>query len=115
MEMTKREFYDAVIAGEMTEAMQEMAKAEIVKMDTANEKRRNTVSKKAEENAPLIAKVVEEVLGEEPVTATDIAGVLEISVQKASYLARAAVADGKAVQVEVKVPKKGKQKGYTLA
>ena len=84
-------------------------------MDAANEKRKEKTSKKAEENQPIIDRIVNEVLTAEPQTATDVAAVLEVSVQKASSLCRAAVAQGKAVQSEIKVPKKGNQKAYALA
>lgn len=113
--MTKREFYVAISAGEMTEELQAMAVAEIEKMDAANEKRKGVQSKKAAENQPIIDRIVAEILTAEPKTATDIAAVLELSVQKTSSLCRTAVAQGKAVQTEVKVPKKGNQKAYSLA
>ena len=113
--MTKREFYVAVSNGEMDEELMNYATAEIEKMDAANEKRKEKTSKKAEENQPLIDRIVNEILTDEPMTATDIAAVIELSVQKTSALCRAAVAQGKAVQSEVKVPKKGNQKAYTLA
>ena len=82
----------------------------IAKMDAQNAARREKVSKKALENAPLVAKVVE-MLGTEPLTATDIAAALEVSPQKASALARIAVAQGAAASLDVKGPK-GKCKGY---
>ena len=113
--MTKREFYVAVSNGEMDEELMNYATAEIEKMDAANEKRKEKTSKKAEENQPLIDRIVNEILTTEPKTATDIAAVIELSVQKTSALCRAAVAQGKAVQSEVKVPKKGNQKAYALA
>ena len=113
--MTKREFYVAISNGEMNDEMMAMAAAEIEKMDAANEKRKAQVSKKAEENQPLIDRIVNEILTADPMTATDIAAVLEVSVQKASSLCRAAMAQGGAVQSEVKVPKKGTQKAYTKA
>ena len=113
--MTKREFYVAVSNGEMTDELMAMAAAEIEKMDAANEKRKEKTSKKAEENQPLIDRIVNEILTAEPQTATDVAAVIEVSVQKASSLCRAAVAQGKAVQSETKVKGKGTQKTYTLA
>ena len=112
--MTKREFYVAISNGEMTDELMAMATAEIEKMDAANEKRKGVQSKKAEENQPLIDRIVNEILTTEPQTATDVAAVLEVSVQKASSLCRAAVTQGKAVQSDVKVPKKGNQKAYAL-
>ena len=113
--MTKREFYVAISAGEMNDEIMAMAAAEIDKLDAANEKRKGMQSKKAAENQPIIDRIVTEILTAEPQTATDIAAALELSVQKTSSLCRAAVAQGKAVQSEVKVPKKGTQKAYALA
>ena len=113
--MTKREFLTKVSAGEMNDEVMEFAAAEIAKMDAANDKRKEKTSKKAEENQPLVDRIVNEILGDEPVTATDVAGILEVSVQKASQLCRAAVAQGMASSQDVKIPKKGNMKGYTKA
>lgn len=106
---------EAIVNGTMNEEIQTMAVTELEKMDAANAKRRERVSKKAQENAPLVDQIVNEILGTEPLTATDIAAAMGISVQKASALARAAVKDGRAVSTDVKVTGKGMQKGYTLA
>lgn len=112
--MTKREFYTAIMNGEIDEQVKLFAAEELEKMDAANEKRRNTLSKKAQENQPLLQQITDEILSEEPKTATDVAAVLEVSVQKASGLLRRLVEDGKAVKVDVKIKGKGTQKGYTL-
>lgn len=112
--MTKREFYTAIINGEIDEQVKLFASEELEKMDAANEKRRNTLSKKVQENLPLLQQITDEILTEEPKTATDVAAVLEVSVQKASGLLRRLVEDGKAVKVDVKIKGKGTQKGYTL-
>lgn len=109
--MTNREFLMKVAALEDVE-LAEHAQAAIAKLDAANEKRKEKVSKKAEENQPLVDQIVSEILGDEPITATDVAKVLEVSVQKASMLCRAAVAQGKAVQQEIKVKGKGSMKAY---
>ena len=112
--MTNREFLNAIANDEtLTNEIREHATAEIAKMDAANEKRKNKVSKKAEENAPLIAQIVDEILGTEGKTASDVAEVLGVSVQKASSLLRTIVANGQAVATDVKIPKKGTQKAYT--
>lgn len=111
--MTKREFYTAIMNGEIDEQVKLFASEELEKMDAANEKRRNTLSKKAQENLPLLRQITDEILTEEPKTATDVAAVLEVSVQKASGLLRRLVEDGKAVKVDVKIKGKGTQKGYT--
>ena len=117
--MTKREFLTKVSAGEMSDELMAFATSEIAKLDASNEQRKGVKSKKdqekAEANQVLVDRIVNEILGEEPVTATDVAGVLEVSVQKASQLCRAAVAQGKAVSQDVKIPKKGTMKGYSLA
>lgn len=117
--MTKREFLTKVSTGEMNDEVMEFAAAEIAKLDATNEKRKGVKSKKdqekAEANQVLVDRIVNEILGDEPVTATDVAGILEVSVQKASQLCRAAVAQGMASSQDVKIPKKGNMKGYTKA
>lgn len=112
--MTNREFLMAITTLDNAE-LAEHARLAIEKLDAANEKRKGKLSKKAEENQPLIERIACEILGTEPMTATDVAGILEVSVQKASTLCRTAVAQGKATQLDVKVPKKGKMKAYTKA
>ena len=112
--MTKREFYTAIMNGEIDEQVKLFASEELEKMDAANEKRRNTLSKKAQENLPLLQKITDEILTDEPKTATDVAAILKVSVQKASGLLRRLVEEGKAVKVDVKIKGKGTQKGYTL-
>lgn len=112
--MTNREFLNAIANDEtLATEIRDHASAEIAKMDAANEKRKNKPSKAATENAPLIAQIVNEILGTEAMTASDVAAVLGVSVQKASSLLRTIVANGQAVATEVKIPKKGTQKAYT--
>ena len=110
--MTKREFYTAIMNGEIDEQVKLFASTELEKMDAANEKRRNTLSKKAQENLPLFEKIMNEILDDEPKTATDVATVLEVSVQKANGLLRRLADEGKINKVDVKIKGKGTQKGY---
>ena len=105
--------FEAIVAGNVTEEIQAMAAAEIEKLNAANARRREQVSKKAQENAPLIEKIVNEILGEEPLTATMVGEKLGVSTQKASALCRQAVKDGQADVQDVKIKGKGTQKGYT--
>lgn len=112
--MTKREFYTAIKNGKIDEQVKLFATEELEKMDAVNEKRRNTLSKKAQENQPLLQQITNEILTEEPKTATDVAAILKVSVQKASGLLRRLVEDGKAAKVDVKIKGKGTQKGYTI-
>lgn len=113
--MTNREFYNAVITANVNDEITEYATAALAKMDATNEKRRNTPSKKAIENQPLIDQIVNEILTHEPKTASDVANEIGVSVQKASALLRAIVASGVATAEDVKVAKKGTQKAYKLA
>ena len=113
--MTNREFLNAVINANIDDETTDYAKSTLAKLDATNEKRRNTPSKTQEANAPLMDQIVTSILTAEPKTASDVAGELGVSVQKASALLRAIVANGKAVAQDVKVAKKGTQKAYTLA
>ena len=108
--MTNREFFNAVIATVENEELVAKATEELAKLDARNAKRANTPSKKSIENEP-IKDAIKAVLTETPQTASEIAEKVEISVQKASALLRQI--DGLTVS-EVKVPKKGKCKGYAL-
>lgn len=108
--MTKREFYEAVMALENVDAeLVLFAEHEIEKMNERNAKRKSTPSKKSVENEPIKAKIVE-VLTETPQSASEIAEKVEISVQKCSALLRQI--EGLNV-TELKVKGKGKVKGYS--
>ena len=111
--MTKREFYVAIANGEMNDEIKATAAEYIAKMDEANEKRKNTLSKKQEENEAIKTEILEH-LDTEPKTATTIGELMGISTQKASALLRQLVNDGKATATEVKIPKKGTQKAYIV-
>ena len=122
--MTKREFFVKAAAGEMTEEMMGFAAEALVKMDETLEKRKGKISEKEQAkrdaNEALARRVAAEILGAEAKTATDVAAELtemlgeEIKVQKASSLCRKAVELGLAVQTDVKIPRKGSQKAYTV-
>ena len=110
--MTKRDFYTKVMELTNEGEVFEFAQAQLEKLDETNEKRRNAVSKKAKENEPL-KEMLQNEQTTEPKTATDLCGVIEGSVQKTSALLRQMVEEGRAKVTDVKVPKKGLQKGYT--
>lgn len=111
--MTKREMMEKVIAGEISAEVIEMAKAEIIKMDEKNAKRREGISKKAKENAPIKEAILKAV-GEDKKLAKEIAEVVEISTQKASALCRQMVGEGVLKVEDVKVKGKGTQKAYSV-
>lgn len=117
--MTKKEFMEKVIAMiEKTEivdeeAMVEFAHNEIEKIDRANERKKSKMTEKAKENIQLMDKIYEDILKvDEPTTATTVGEYMEISTQKASSLLRKMVDEGRATVEDVKIPKKGIQKGY---
>jgi hypothetical protein len=123
--MTNREFYTAIAANEtLTEEIRNHATEQIAKLDATAEKRKGKVSAKDQEkrdaNAALAKHIAETILTTEAKTATDVAAALtefageEVKVQKASYLLRLAVELGLANATEVKIPKKGTQKAYTV-
>ena len=112
--MTNREFLTAVSTNAVTEDVIAYAAAQLVKMDEANEKRKNKPSKTAEANAPIVASLTN-ALTADPQTAADLAEAVGISTQKASSLLRQIVASGVAVATDIKVPKRGTCKGYALA
>ena len=120
--MTNRDFYNAIINAdltaifedEMAKSIKEHAKAGLGKLDATNEKRRNATSKKELENLPLMEQVVNEVLSFEPMTASDVGAAIGISHNKATPILKMAVARGLVGVKDIKVPKKGMQKGYFL-
>ena len=124
--MTNREFYTAITAenAPITPEMIEHAQTQLATLDAPAEKRKGKVSAKdqakRDENATMAAHIAETILPSEAKTATDVAAVLtaeageEVKVQKASYLCRLAVKMGLANETEVAIPKKGKQKAYTV-
>ena len=109
--MTKREMFEAIVNGNITEEVIAMAQNEIVKMDERNAKRKSSPSKTAIANEPIKAEIAK-VLTNEPQSASEIAEKVNISVQKCSALLRQI--EGLAV-TEIKVKGKGKVKGYAMA
>ena len=87
--MTMREFFTAITSNEITDAVIEKATAELEKLDARNEKRASKPSKAAEANVPLITRLEEYLEGKEPMIASDIAAVLEMTPNKVASLAKA--------------------------
>ena len=123
--MTNREFYTTIIETIENEELVAHAREQIAKLDATAEKRKGKVSKadmeKRAANEAAATHIATDILTAEAKTATDVAAVLteetgeEVKVQKASYLCRLAVKMGLATETEVKIPKKGSQKAYTVA
>ena len=112
--MTKREFFTTVKENEtLSEEVRSYAEAEISKLDAANESRRNARSQKAEENSKLAQKIYDEILTEEPVTATQLGETLGMSYQKVATLLRKFVEDGTVKAEKLSIPKRGKVTHYS--
>ena len=118
--MTKREFLNEVIAvidgtSEVNVLeLKEFAKAEIVKLDERNANRSSKPTKTQIENEPIKEKILEVLSTGERMVASAIAERLEISTQKVSALCRQLVESKKLKVEDVKIPKKGKQKAYSI-
>lgn len=117
--MTKREFYNAILAIETISAdVREYAEASIQKLDETNAKRSSKQTKTQLANEPIKAKILE-ILSTAPMTSAVlrekfVANGEEVSVQKISSLCRQLVEEGFLSSSEVKVPKKGAQKQYSV-
>lgn len=113
--MTNREFYNAIINGEMNDEILGFAKAAVEKLDARNAKRAATPSKAQKENEPIKEAIIGVLANEGVHTASTVGAALEISTSKASALLRQLVADGKVNKTpDVKVDKR-KTSVYTLA
>lgn len=112
--MIKREFFNAIINGEITKEVIDMAKEEIEKLDARNEKRRNTMTKEQTANEGVKAQIVEFIGDKKAVVASEIAQGVGVSTQKVSALCKQLVDEGKLTVADVKVKGKGSVKGYTI-
>lgn len=114
--MTNREFFTAIASNTTLSAeLVEFAIEAITKLDKRNASRSSKPSKTAIANEPIKASIVEYVTAHANALASDIAVACEISTQKASALCVQMVKDKVLTVCEVKVPKKGKVKAYSLA
>lgn len=113
--MTQREFLTKVKA--IVEDAELIAKADelIAGLDKKNATRSAKPSKTQIENESIKVSILEFLVGGKVQTAPEIAVAVGISTQKASALAKQLVESGKLIQSEIKVPKKGKMKAYSIA
>ena len=115
--MTNREFYTAIVNGTITEDVVAHASAAIAKLDATNEARKNKVSPKEAEKQAADAAIRESIfalLTNDPQTAADLGAAVGVTTNKASAELRKLVAEGRVTKTEIKVPKKGTCKGYSL-
>lgn len=109
--MTQREFFSAVAESEVSEELIAYATAQIEKLDAKNANRSSKPSKKSIENEPIKAAILDLLTNEYQPAAT-IAAALDISTSKASALLRQLNTEGRIEVEDIKIPKKGKCKGY---
>ena len=117
--MTNREFLTAIAnSTSLSSDLTEFATEQIAKMDARNEARKasSKPSKTAIANEPIKASIMEFLSKQsEPVIACVIGEGVNITTAKASSLLPQLVKSGKVVKSEVKIPKKGKVKGYSIS
>lgn len=113
--MTQREFFAKVIATSTDAEIVAKAKELTENLDKKNAQRASKPSKTQIENEPIKVSILEFLEGGKVQTAPEIAVAVGVSTQKASALAKQLVESGKLVQSEIKVPKKGKMKAYSIA
>lgn len=113
--MTRRSFFETIAAmTELDVELREFAEHEIEKIDAELAKRRAATAKKAEENEPLLAQLLELLDTEIPRSTADLAAEVSLSTPKVSPLLRKLVDAGKAVSHDFKPTGKGRSvKGYT--
>jgi hypothetical protein len=112
--MTQREFFTAIVNGTINADIQAYAADAIVKLDKRNATRASKPTKSQQANVPLLAEIRTFLTGKKNVLAAEVAAHLDVTPQKASGLLKLLVDGGEATAAEVKVPKQGKRKGYTL-
>lgn len=118
--MTNREFLTAIAKSSLSDDLTTYAAEQIAKLDMRNaarkEKQSSKPSKTAIENEPIKASIMDFLSTQtEPMIAADIAENVGITTAKASAMLRQLADNGKVIKSEVKVPKKGKVKGYAVS
>lgn len=112
--MTNREFLNAVIGANLSEEMTQFATDAIAKMDKRNADRSSKPSKTAIANEPVKAAILTYIADHPKSLAADVATGVAITPAKASGLCVQLVKEGKVTSEDVKIPKKGKVKAYTI-
>lgn len=112
--MTKKEFFEKVIALVDDEEIKAHAEHEIKLINIKNDRRKNTISEKAKENAPIKKSIVDFLAGKDFTLCSEIAQAVNISTQKCTYLCKQLIDDRIIVDTDIKVKSKGTRKGYKL-
>ena len=113
--MTNREFYTTIANSNLADDVKEFAVAAIAKLDARNENRSSKPSKTQLENAPIKQAILEYLCTHDGAfTEGQLGEAVGVTHNKAGSLARQLVAEGKVVSTEIKVPKVGKRKAYSI-
>lgn len=112
--MTTREFFTAIINGDISVETIDFAKAEIAKLDARNEKRRNTPTKAQEANVAFKEAIKSYLATVESALASEIATACDMSTQRVSALCAQLVDAGEVKVADIKVKGKGTLKAYSL-
>ena len=117
-DITLRQYHEAVISGNITDAIIAKARAEIAKLDATNAKRAEKAAEKAKENDPIKNAIYNLLAEKGPMVASAIGMELttpeaEITTSKASSMCRQMVEERRLTVEDIKVKGKGKVKQYT--
>lgn len=117
-DITLRQYHEAVISGNITDAIIAKARAEIAKLDATNAKRAEKAAEKAKENDPIKNAIYNLLVEKGAMVASAIAMELttpeaEVTTSKASSMCRQMVEERRLTVEDVKVKGKGKVKQYT--
>lgn len=117
-DITLRQYHEAVISGNITDAIIAKARAEIAKLDATNAKRAEKAAEKAKENDPIKNAIYNLLVEKGAMVASAIAMELttpeaEVTTSKASSMCGQMVKERRLTVEDVKVKGKGKVKQYT--
>lgn len=113
--MTNREFLSAVANSNVADDIKTYALEAVEKLDARNAKRSSKPSKTAIENEPVKAQILEFITNSGGTCIASVIGeAIGITTNKASSLCGQLVEAGKLAVTDVKVPKQGKRKGYSI-
>ena len=112
--MTNREFLTAIVNANLSAEVTQFATDAIAKMDKRNADRSSKPSKATIANEPVKAAILTYLADHPKSLAADVATGVAITPAKASGLCVQLVKEGKVTSEDVKIPKKGKVKAYTI-
>lgn len=117
-DITLRQYHEAVISGNITDAIIAKARAEIAKLDATNAKRAEKAAEKAKENDPIKNAIYNLLVEKGAMVSSAIAMELttpeaEVTTSKVSSMCSQMVKERRLTVEDVKVKGKGKVKQYT--